>query len=54
MQTIRKERYKLSRTPGRVTNGAPEFGADQTFILSEVLGVDDEELAEMAIAGAFD
>jgi len=37
-----------------VTKAALEFGADQTLILSEVLGVDDEELAEMAIAGAFD
>ncbi|MCH8988855.1 MAG: CoA transferase [Chloroflexi bacterium] len=53
-RTIERAPYKLSRTPGKVTRGAPEFGADQTFILSEVLGVDDEELAEMAIAGAFD
>ena len=53
-RTIEKAPYKLSRTPGWVNRGAPEFGADQTFILSEVLGVDDEELAEMAIAGAFD
>ena len=53
-RTIERAPYKLSRTPGKVTRGAPEFGANQTFILSEVLGVDDEELAEMAIAGAFD
>jgi len=33
---------------------APEFGADQTFVLSEILGVADEELPEMAIAKAFD
>ena len=54
LRTIERAPYKLSRTPGKVTRGAPEFGADQTFILSEVLGVGDEELAEMAIAGAFD
>ena len=54
LRTIERAPYKLSRTPGRVTRGAPEFGADQTFVLSEVLGNDDEELAEMAIAGAFD
>ena len=41
-------------TPGEVTKGAPEFGADQDFVLREILGVSDEELAEMAIAGAFD
>ena len=54
MRTIERAPYKLSLTPGSVTRGAPEFGADQDFILREVLGVDDEELAEMAIAGAFD
>ena len=46
--------YKLSQTPGIVTRGAREFGADQTLVLSEILGVADEELAEMAIAEAFD
>ncbi|MDA0263533.1 MAG: CoA transferase [Chloroflexi bacterium] len=54
LRTIERAPYRLSRTPGSVTRGAPEFGADQTFVLSEILGVDDEELAEMAIAGAFD
>lgn len=54
LRTIERAPYKLSLTPGRVSKGAPEFGADQTFVLREVLGVDDEELAEMAIAGAFD
>ena len=54
LRTIERAPYKLSRTPGEVTKAAPEFGADQTFVLSDVLGVDDDELAEMAIAGAFD
>ncbi len=54
LRTIERAPYKLSRTPGSVTRGAPEFGADQDFVLSEILGVDDDELAEMAIAGAFD
>ena len=54
LRTIERAPYKLSRTPGTVTKGAPEFGADQTFVLSEVLGIGDDELAEMAIAGAFD
>ena len=54
MRTIERAPYKLSLTPGSVTRGAPEFGADQDFVLREILGVDDEELAEMAIAGAFD
>ncbi|MCH7738280.1 MAG: CoA transferase [Chloroflexi bacterium] len=54
LRTIERAPYKLSRTPGAVNKGAPEFGADQDFVLSEILGVDDDELAEMAIAGAFD
>lgn len=54
LRTIERAPYKLSLTPGEVTRGAPEFGADQDFVLREILGVDDEELAEMAIAGAFD
>ncbi|GIS95084.1 MAG: hypothetical protein CM1200mP22_23210 [Dehalococcoidia bacterium] len=53
-RTIEKAPYKLSRTPGQVTRGAPEFGADQDFVLSEIIGLSDEELAEAAIAGAFD
>ena len=53
-RTIERAPYKLSRTPGSVTRGAPEFGADQDFVLSEILGLGDDELAEMAIAGAFD
>ena len=54
MRIIERAPYKLSRTPGEVIKGAPEFGADQDFVLSEILGLSDEELAEAAIAGAFD
>ena len=54
MRIIERAPYKLTRTPGEVTRGAPEFGANQDFVLREILGVDDEELADMAIAGAFD
>jgi len=54
LRPIERAPYLLSRTPGSVTKAAPEFGADLSFVLSEVLGMDDEELAEMAIAGAFD
>ena len=54
MRIIERAPYKLSRTPGEVIKGAPEFGADQDFVLSEILGLSDEALAEAAIAGAFD
>ena len=46
--------YKLSRTPGGATRGAPEFGADQTYLLKDVLGMSDDELADCAMAGVFD
>ena len=54
MRPIERAPYKLTLTPGEVTRGAPEFGGDQDFVLREILGVEDEELADMAIAGAFD
>ena len=46
--------YKLSRTPGSVTRGAPEFAADMTYVLRELLGMSDDEVEDCAIAGAFD
>ena len=46
--------YKLSRTPGTVTRGAPAFAADMTYVLRELLGMSDDEVDECAIAGAFD
>ena len=53
-RTIEGPPYKLSLTPGDVTGGAPDFGAHQTYVLREVLGMPDEELAECAIAGVFE
>ena len=53
-RTIEGAPYKLSRTPGGPNRGAPEFGADQTYVLREVLGMSDDELADCAIAGVFE
>ena len=53
-RTIESAPYKLSRTPGGATRGAPEFGADLTYVLSEVLGMPDDELAQCAIDGVFE
>ena len=53
-RTIEGAPYKLSRTPGGPSRGAPEFGADQTYVLREILGMSDEELADCAIAGVFE
>ncbi len=54
LRTIESAPYKLSRTPGRVTRGAPAFAADMTYVLRELLGMTDEEVEDCAIAGAFD
>ena len=53
-RTIEGAPYKLSRTPGGAVRGAPEFGADQTYVLRDVLGMSDDELADCAISGVFD
>lgn len=38
---------RLSKTPGCVRHGAPLLGGDNDFVLREVLGLSDEEMAEL-------
>ena len=52
--TVEGPPYRLSRTPGGPVRGAPEFGAQQDYVLRDILGMSDQEVAECAIAGAFD
>ena len=54
LRTIESAPYKLSRTPGSVTRGAPAFASDMTYVLRELLGMSDEEVEDCAISGAFD
>ena len=54
VRIIESAPYKLSRTPGSVTRGAPAFAVDMTYVLRELLGMSDDEVDECAIAGAFD
>ena len=54
LRTIEGVPYHLSRTPGGPVRGAPEFGSDQTYVLRDILGMSDDELADCAIAGVFD
>ena len=54
VRTIESAPYKMSRTPGSVTRGAPAFAADMTYVLRELLGMSDDEVEDCAIAGAFD
>jgi crotonobetainyl-CoA:carnitine CoA-transferase CaiB-like acyl-CoA transferase len=53
-RVIESAPYKLSRTPGGARRAAPEFGEHQDYVLRDVLGLSDDELAEAAIAGAFE
>ncbi len=53
-QVVEAAPHKLSRTPGGVHRAGPEFGEHQDYVLKEVLGMSDDELAECAIAGAFE
>ena len=54
LATVEGPPYRLSGTPGGPARGAPEFGAQQDYVLRDILGMTDDELAECAIAGAFD
>ena len=54
VRIIESAPYKMSRTLGAVTRGAPAFAADMTYVLRELLGMSDDEVEDCAIAGAFD
>jgi crotonobetainyl-CoA:carnitine CoA-transferase CaiB-like acyl-CoA transferase len=47
-------RVLLSRTPARVAGTAPTFGRDNELVLKEILGYDDDRIAELVIAGALE
>lgn len=50
--TVEGPRALLSRTPGRVAGAAPAFGADNDFVLREILGYDDARITALVAAGA--
>jgi crotonobetainyl-CoA:carnitine CoA-transferase CaiB-like acyl-CoA transferase len=43
---------RMSRTPARVDESLPSFGRDMDEILRDILGYDDEKIAELLIAEA--
>lgn len=51
---LENARFRLGRTPGRVTRSGPTFGQDSSYILQDLLGFTDAELADLAAAGALD
>lgn len=50
--SVEGSRFRLSHTPARVEGRAPTFGSENDYVLRELLGYDDERIAELIIAGA--
>lgn len=50
---VEGSRFRLSRTPAHIGQ-PPTVGEHTEQVLKEILGYDDERLAELAAAGAFD
>ena len=46
--------FKLSKTPAEITMPAPCLGQHNDYILKEVLGMSDDEVADLLIAGALE
>jgi crotonobetainyl-CoA:carnitine CoA-transferase CaiB-like acyl-CoA transferase len=42
---------RLSATPGALTSAAPLLGQDTSAVLTDLLGLDENELAALAAAG---
>jgi benzylsuccinate CoA-transferase BbsF subunit len=51
--TVEGPRYRLSRTPGRVTAAGPTYGQHTWEVLSDLLGYDDDRIAKLAEAEVF-
>ncbi|NUQ55206.1 MAG: CoA transferase [Dehalococcoidia bacterium] len=51
---VESPRIRLSRTPGSVRRPGPALGEDNDHVLREILGMGDEEIANLAIAGALE
>jgi crotonobetainyl-CoA:carnitine CoA-transferase CaiB-like acyl-CoA transferase len=51
---IEDTRSKLSRTPAEIRHDLPTLGRDNFEVLAQVLGYNDDKIAELAIAGVLD
>ena len=43
--------FRLSKTPGRLRSPAPCIGQHTEYVCKEILGIDDEEIAQLVIEG---
>ena len=44
--------FKLSKTPGKLRSPAPLLGEHTEHVCKEVLGLSDDEIADLMVAGA--
>ena len=51
---VEGSRFHLSRTPARIEGPAPSYGLDNQWVLSELLGYDDERIAGLVVSGALE
>jgi crotonobetainyl-CoA:carnitine CoA-transferase CaiB-like acyl-CoA transferase len=49
---VEHSRFVLGRTPAVIDGPAPTYGADNDFVLRDVLGYDDERITALVAAGA--
>jgi crotonobetainyl-CoA:carnitine CoA-transferase CaiB-like acyl-CoA transferase len=49
--TVEGPRYLLSETPGRVSRTAPDFGQDNEYVLTELLGYSPDEVRDLTHEG---
>jgi benzylsuccinate CoA-transferase BbsF subunit len=51
---VEASRIILSRTPSRLTSASAVFGQHNEFVLSEILGLTGDEIAELAVSGVLE
>jgi benzylsuccinate CoA-transferase BbsF subunit len=51
---VEAARFRLSRSPAPALEAAPTFGDSTQWVLEQVLGYDDEQIAQLAISGALE
>lgn len=44
---VENSRFKLSRTPARITRAGPELGEHNFHVLGEILGYDEDRIADI-------
>jgi benzylsuccinate CoA-transferase BbsF subunit len=52
MTVVEGPRVALSRTPAGVTRCAPTVGQDNHYVLSQLLGYDEERITQLVLSGA--